>query len=219
MNKYVLLRNMPSVTAFLIVFILILLVSFVVRGYLEENDKLTSLENEVTTLQDRVNVLKTNTSLVKEQIDDYNQLLTQLIPEREDFFSIIYALENLSISTGFTITNYAINLSASTKERYSIVITGEGDPQTFLKFLENYSFAGGRLITNEKIDFSSSGANRVRLSVNFYNKKVPTNIESVEPVVKKDLELMEKIKGKLNIILKTDTSIDAENYPTKENPF
>lgn len=212
-------RNMPGLIAIGVVMLLFGLIIFTYRLNIEDNDKLMLLEREVADLDRKATILKSNQSLAKEQLTAYNQVLAQLIPEKEDYFSIIYALEELSAKTGFTITGYTINLSNSTKEKYSVTVQGNGDANSFLQFLKTYQFAGGRLVTNEKIEFSTDEAGKIKLSLNFYNKKVPTDADTVNPITQTDLALMEQVKKKTTFVIKSGELTTVEEYPVKTNPF
>ena len=68
------------------------------------------------TSENRSDTLQFNKTLTEDQIVVYNKILTTLIPETEDYFSIIYALETISQNTGFSIVSYTINLSNTSRK-------------------------------------------------------------------------------------------------------
>jgi hypothetical protein len=222
MFNLLLKRHMPLLVAIGVLVILVALTYGTYTAFLADQSKLSKLDREVKDLKAKTTILKSNTSLTKERITEYNIMLSRLIPDKEDYFSIVYALEQLSAATGFTVVSYAINLDASTSEKLAITIQGDGDPETFLSFLKNYPFAGGRLITNEKIEFSSSEIGKIRLSLNFYSKKLPKNASGdVTNISNNDLKLMEHVRSKTALVFKTsqgETTV-VEEYPTKTNPF
>ncbi len=216
MNKLYLKRHLPTLISLGVIVMLFFLVSFSYNLHSGENDRLNSLRTELDQLRSKVTIIKTNKSLIKENLDEYNKLLAKLIPDKEDFFSILYALEELSIQTGFQITNYNLSL-ASQGDKYRIVVACAGNTDTFMKFLKDYNFAGGRLVTNEKIEFTSEEGT-VRLALNFYSKKIPTSLEAIAKVSEKDLRLMEQIHSKVKISFK-ETANESAQYETKSNPF
>ena len=192
-----------------------------VKGYFDTKESLASLTLDVNALNAKATIIKTNSGMVKENIDEYNQILGRIIPDTEDFFSIIAALENLSQNTGFRIIRYNINLSASNREKLALIVEGDGDADSFLKFLEDYPFSGGRLATSEKLEFATTEVGKIKLSLNFYHKKSPSNNQPVAAFTAKDIALMEDIRSKVNILTQpTDDQTPAvSNYETKQNPF
>ena len=99
------------------------------------------LERDVKELQTKFDLLNL---VVPEsgELNRYIELLNALIPNAEDYFSIIRSLELLSQKTGFIITSYTVGVKTKVKDRFKLSITGVGDTTAFLSFLENYNFAG-----------------------------------------------------------------------------
>ena len=126
---------------------------------------------EVTSLLIKQRALQSVIDENKDDIDKDLALVTALIPDEEDFFTMIYSLDRLSKATGFTINNYTVNLVKSTGNKLSITVTGEGGSDTFLELLKTYNFAGGRLITAEKIGIDPLQQAGISLDINFYNTK------------------------------------------------
>jgi hypothetical protein len=225
MNTLIFKRNTPMIVAVGVLIVLGILVYFTFTTYAADQLKLTKLEREAKDLKSKTTVLQSNTLLTEEKVAEYNKILAMLIPDREDYFSIIYALERLSVSTGFTITNYNISLGDSKSDKLAVTVQGDGDPDTFLNFLKEYPFTGGRLITNEKIEFSSSEVGKIRLSLNFYSKKLPKNAaDDVTKISTNDLKLMEHVKSKISFALRepevsASESASVMEYATKSNPF
>lgn len=220
MNRFIEKNHLKTYIALGVVIGLLLLASAVYRSNQDYKDQVSALDFELAQLRTKVAIIRTNKAIAKDKIEDYNKLLMQLIPDYEDFFSMIYALEQLSIKTGFNITGYVIGFGGANNERHSLEIEGNGDSNTFMKFLQDYNFGGGRLITNENIKYSvSSGVGKTTLLINFYTKKIPTQIENVEILTRKDLQLMEQIKDKVSVVIKTGDTEEVASYETKSNPF
>lgn len=187
----------------------------------ENAQKTNALTNEVQNLQRRASIFK-NVSLSEEDLDSTIKTLNELIPNSEDYFSVIYALEKLSQKTNFVVSSYTINLKSSTPEKLKLSIAGVGDRNAFLKFLSEYNFGGGRLITSDKIELTPQISGQINVDVTFYSKK--TNLSQnqqaskISPTLLNDLQ---KLKQKIQFDLKTSTN-EGElnlNYPRKTNPF
>ena len=147
--------------------------------------------------------------------------MNKLIPDNEDFFSVISAIERLSKETNFVINQYTINLSESTPEKLSLAVTGDGNSETFLKLLENYNFVGGRLITLNTFDFNNKGV-QYSLNFNFYHKGVPSQLSNLASIPAKDIQFMREVQSKVEFLL-TSTGQAEESkpadYPTTTKLF
>lgn len=204
--------------------LLLLFTTLSVKGYLDSRDRIDVLNREVGDLRQKVAAVQQSKNLVKDDIDIYNELLARIVPEKEDYFSMILALERLSQKTGFLILRYNINLGKSTKEKIALVIEGDGSADEFLKFLEDYQYGGGRLITIEKMEFTTSEVGKIKLSLNFYNKKLPSVLQPLAKITQKDVELLNQIKEKTSVVLKDTppepaTNAPVDNYEVDQNPF
>ncbi|OGK62457.1 hypothetical protein A2334_05470 [Candidatus Roizmanbacteria bacterium RIFOXYB2_FULL_38_10] len=217
--KFFLRDYWSTILTLVSIVVIILLVSSSYKSFKELSNQQAILKEEVNLLKNRSDTLKFNKSLTEDQIIIYNKILTSLIPESEDYFSVIYALETISQKTGFSITSYTINLSKSSREKMSIIIEGRGSLSAFLIFLRNYEYTGGRLITSEKIEFSGVNFTNTKVSLNFYSKKFTFNESVIPQLSKKDIEKLEQIKQKVQITLKEDESDTPQEYETKDNPF
>jgi len=189
------------------------------KTYKETRNDLDVLSEEVKLLKNRSDTLQYNKTLTEDQIVVYNKILTALIPETEDYFSIIYALETISQNTGFSIVSYTINLSSISREKLSINIEGRGNPDDFKRFLNSYKFAGGRLITSERIEFSGVNFTNTRVALNFYSKKFTFNESVVPQLTKQDVAKLEDIKKKIKISFKNEETSTKAEYEIKNNPF
>lgn len=191
------------------------------RKAFENTQKVITLTNEVQDLQRRDSIFK-NVFLTQDSLDSTVKILNELIPNSEDYFSVIYSLEKLSRETNFVVSTYTINLKSSTPEKLKLSISGVGDRNAFLKFLSEYNFGGGRLITSDKIELTPQISGQINVNVTFYSKK--TNLSQnqqtskISPTLLSDLQ---KLKQKIQVDLKTATNegeLDL-NYPRKTNPF
>lgn len=179
----------------------LILIGGVIFGGFNLTEKYTiysQLKTETDTLQGQVDLVNENRKIDQDKLDAYNELLTKLIPEEEDYFFVISAIEQLSTQTGFSLSRYSINLSSSTAEKLSLNIDGGGDANSFLRFLNTYQYGGGRLITNENMEFSPQNFRSVRLSLNFYHRKTPaTPPTGNKKITEQDFKLIEDILGKM----------------------
>jgi len=157
----------------------------------------------------------------KKDIEKLYQVISLLVPNKEDYFSIISALENLSLRTGMEILSYAVNFGDSTAEKLVLKIEARGDILSFQKFLEEYRFKGGRLITMDKIEYTNQDF-RSTLDVNFYTRKVDlTTDQDVKAIDPGTLTLFKEISNTLlqdNKDIESQYSVDDE-YEAKPNPF
>lgn len=190
-------------------------------------DRITLIDKTNSKLSVEVNELRTKFNLLNsvipssEQLDRDIKLLNGLVPEIEDYFSIIYALETLSRKTGFTVTSYTVNMKTSTKEQLKLSITGVGDTNSFMEFLKNYNFAGGRLITSDKIELNPQESTAIKVNLTFYNKKVALNYNQKLDINPKTIEEIAELRSRVDFSFEdapTGEAIDY-SYPKKTNPF
>jgi len=177
-----------------------------------------NLLREMQQLKNRVDIVKANAELKNDQIRIYTKMLAAMIPESEDFFTIIYALEKISIETGFIISNYTVKVSSTTRNKISLVIAGKGDVDTFMKFLQNYNYIGGRLATSETIQFSGTDVD-TQVNLNFYNKEYVPGKDIVPQLSPKDLEKLAAIQDKVQIDFTEEQEVLGTDYDITDNPF
>ena len=211
-----------SLLVSLVVFIVLFLLVLVFYGSFNEQKKdVELLTGEVQMLKNRYDTLKYNKLVTEEQIKEYNKLLASLVPETEDFFSIIYALEEISASSGFMIKNYTIDVGNTTRERLTLSVEGKGSTDSFLAFLQEYQFAGGRLATSDKIQYGGANSSNTRVTLIFYSKRF-TFDESVQvpQFSKEEIAKLEDIKQKVKFQFSSSAyqSISTD-YEVKKNPF
>jgi len=207
-----------SFTVFIALFFIVLI--FLAR-FNQQKKEVEFLNSEVAMLQSRYDTLKYNKSLTEDQIKGYNLLLASLVPETEDFFSIIYALEQISLISNFQITNYVIDVGNSTNERLSLTAEGKGNADTFLTFLKTYQFSGGRLITSNKIQFGGASSSSTKITLNFYSKKYTFNETiQVPKLFKEEIAKLDEVKKKIKFqFSSTGYQTAATTYETKSDPF
>ena len=100
--------------------------------------KIADLKVELNQLKNKVTLM--NTAIPSsEKLDEDLDFLNKLIPNIEDYFSIVYALEKLSQKSNFIITSYTVSVGSSTAEKLKLNVSGTGDSQTFIDFLKNYT--------------------------------------------------------------------------------
>ena len=218
--KRLLRENLLYIVAFFtLVLILFFVVFLYVNQYNENVKKINSLEAEIEEYNKKRELLDFKNQVVSNEVDlDYvNGVLTQLIPTKEDYFSVIAALENLSVQTNFIITSYNIIVGSSTPEKLAIIIEGQGDPNTFLEFLKEYNFAGGRLITADKIEFTQEAFTGAKVNISVYAGK-PSSTKVSKTIEEDNTTLIETLLQKVKIDLKTE-EFEVSEYPTKSNPF
>ncbi|MFZ6034853.1 MAG: hypothetical protein ACOYUB_01735 [Patescibacteria group bacterium] len=181
-----------------------------------------SLSVEVNELQTKYNLLNTVIPS-SDELDQDIRLLNGLIPEVEDYFSIIYALETLSNRTGFIVTSYIVDVKKSTKQQLQLSITGVGDSKSFLEFLKNYNFSGGRLITSDKIELNPQESSAIRINLTFYNKKVNLDYSQKFQINPKTIEEITKLKNKVQFSFSNVRTVEQGepdySYTKKTNPF
>jgi Tfp pilus assembly protein PilO len=205
----------------LIIVIGFILISFFKKS-LENKNKIDQLQNEINLLTLKKNNLRlfTQNSF---NIEKAIKILNYLVPNEEDYFSILYALENLSKKTGFQITSYAVNLSEKNPNRLRLTISGVGNIDTFFNFLKEYNFSGKRLITSDNLSLSSEQKSGYKIDLIFYNKQVADQ-KNLSTSAINDPNFFKKINdllAKTDFILKesSEEAILNTNYPRKENPF
>ncbi|MEI6532933.1 MAG: hypothetical protein WCO06_03770 [Candidatus Roizmanbacteria bacterium] len=206
---------------FLVMPLMIFLVYLSYTGYVNKNSELELLNSDLQSDQYKIDQLKNNQKIVGDKVDKYNLLLMRLIPDREDYFSIIRALDKISQSSGFIISQYSINPQDTSTDHTCVQVEGNGDSDAFYKFLEDYRYGGDRLMTNGAIEFVSGKFKSSKLDLCFYIREKAKTTKSTN-ISQTDIELLDKISTKLSINLNEDNSsieIKPKEYSTKENLF
>lgn len=204
------------------IFIFILIIITIKTGFTEIANykrKIFTLEAENIELMNKVTLM--NSAVPEsEKLDEDVKFLNTLIPDVEDYFSVIYALEQLSKKTNFVITSYSVNVNASTTDKLRINVTGVGDSQSLINFLKDYNFSGGRLITSDKVQLDPNFSGSIIINLTFYNKKT-TAANKLEMSVKSSTyKELEDLKNKVNFSFdNNDITPSTLDYPKKSNPF
>lgn len=223
--NYYLFRIAKENSLYLVTFFTISIVSIIsliifINKFITLNQKITSTSLEVEQLKKKAEFINYKRDILNEGIDleQVNKVLTKLIPTQEDFFSVIYALEQISRKTNFTVTGYSINLSASTSDKLALTISGIGSNDNFFDFLKDYRYIGGRLITIDKIDYKTSGFTQMKLNINFYSgKEIAPQSDMAIKLSVDDKKIVKEILSKVQIEIKPPE--ENINYPAKSNPF
>ena len=205
------------------IFIFILIILTIKIGITENanyNSKISTLELENIELMNKVTLM--NSTIPKtDKLDEDVLFLNTLIPDTEDYFSIIYALEKLSQKSNFTITGYSVNVKESTPEKIRISVSGTGDSKSLISFLKDYNFSGGRLITSDKVQLDPDYSGSIKIDLTFYNKKtIGANKLEVSANSSTYREL-EELKSKVNFNFDNNSASSSPDlgYPKKSNPF
>ena len=213
---------------YILIFFVSSLFSFIFVGIVTapkifaNNEKINQLSKEIQILKNRKEII--GAEITDEKIDLYIKFLNTMIPQEENYFSIIYALEKISQDTGFTIKSFKIDLKASKQGKLKLSIDGYGNKESFLNFLKKYKFFGGRLITAEDITLSEEDLTGNKIDLNFYSMKIEPNVTSFTDTqltnLSKDLSEIESLTKKINFSFKSEEDNNKiENYPKKTNPF
>lgn len=229
-TKHLLKENTPYIA---IGGALILLTLFVIpiafNKYMEHSGAAAKLEEDVRELEKRAQTLDTLLQETPEDLSNDVRIMQTLIPDFEDYFSVISTLEEISQKTNFIITTYTINLEGSKEGTLSLSISGVGDQEAFTEFLRSYNFIGGRLATVSNVKLGEEGtveegaeatsSASINLAMNFYSKRVDAKSSSGVNY-KKSLSRLAELKNKISFVVREP--VDEQplvNYPTKDNPF
>jgi hypothetical protein len=187
----------------------------------EKLARINTLKGEIKELENKANIINSSSFADSQELDQDIKLLNSLIPNVEDYFSVIYALDQLSSKTSFIITSYNINVQRSSSNKLQLVITGVGDQQAFMNFLKEYNFGGGRLITADRVELASQLDTAIRLDIKFYNNNVALDKQTKLNLSSQIQEEIDTLKNKVSFLIKEDYAEDIENlnYPKKINPF
>lgn len=183
--------------------------------------QMSDVQLEISSLTQRRFILQSLAHNNSEEITENLEIMNALIPNSEDYFSIIYALDQLSLKTGFVINSYIVDLTASKVDRLAISVSGLGDSQSFLQFLKEYNTSGGRLITAETIQLDSANNGSITLRLYFYNKVASTDKLVATQNYSKALENFEKIRSKVAVSIRDESTVSTspDTYVPKSNPF
>lgn len=205
------------------IFIFILIIVSIYIGFTQSQNydqKTATLKDEVLQLFNKVTLMNTTIPPSAELNDDLN-FLNLLIPNTEDYFSIIYSLDKLSQMSNFIITSYNVNVGTNTTNKLRLSVTGQGDSRSFVEFLKNYNFGGGRLITSDKIKVDPNFIGSIQIDLTFYTKPVTSSSNLEVAPDAKIFQDLGKLKASVNFNMDaiSASSTPNFNYPRKANPF
>lgn len=220
--QYLIKQNLVYFVIFTVMMLIgAIIIPFFISQINKSSVDLDKAKVETSALQTKQQALQTVINENGEEIDQDLELISKFIPDSEDYFSMIYALEKLSQSSGFIINNYTVNLTKSSANKLSLTVTGVGDSNSFLELLRTYNYAGGRLITAEKIGIDPLQTSGVNLDLNFYNEK-PT----IDPNEKLDFQAsideLDELRAKVKYSLVDESvvkPVESTDYPTKSSLF
>ncbi len=196
-NNIVRYKTINGIIVSIAVVFLLLFAYFAYQG-ITTSQLIEETRQEQTKLQGEISYFNLASKLAANEVEGYNTLLLRLIPEVEDYFSIIASLERLSLYTGLDVSRYSIDLPEQGKDKYTLSIVGTV-PQSILPlFLANYQYGTGRLVTIESMTLSDSKENNINLVLSFYSQAVtPSNILKVGSLSQEDIALMKQIQSKM----------------------
>lgn len=159
---------------------------------------------ERSKLEGEISYFNLTKKLASDQVENYNNLLLQLIPEQEDYFLLIASIERFSQRTGLKVDTYSVDVPKDGSEKFTMTINGSFAPNQFKRFMANYQFGTGRLVTIENMTLNQSQipgkvpTDDIRITMNFYSRKVSTsNLIRVGSLSQKDIDLMATIAQKM----------------------
>ncbi len=213
-------QNIPYIVSFFIFILVLVYVGFFYFVTIPEKDKkIADLQRENDNLINNINITK------KYKVNDLNNLykmINSLVPDKEDYFSIVSAIENLTSKTNYKINAYSIAFSKNPGEKLTLRVEGQGSLSELLDFLEKYQYEGGRLITIDGIEFLNKDSQSI-LNLNFYSKKVTAQKkERIQAIDNETMKFFNKINQTFsNAAVYSDNSEVSgnDNYTNKENPF
>lgn len=222
-------QHLSILVSIAVLFVICFLAFSAISGYFTFKDKEDGMRREVDELDSKVALVRNNEKLTAEHLDSYTQVLSGLVPEEEDYFSIAAALEKLSRETGFLITKYSLDVSVEKKDNLSIKIDGSGSPENFISFLKEYRFGGGRLATISELNFDVSNTSKVSLVLTFYSQKGTQKKTKKTQAAgsaaqfrlsPQNITFLNSVLEKTTISL-TSSGVEtgATDYSTKSNPF
>lgn len=192
------------------------MISVSFKNYVVEKDKITALKKEISDLQQKNTIIY---SFDKQELDQLINTMNELLPGKEDFYSIFTTLEKISEKSGFVISSYIVDFNNKTNDKISLTIEGQGSPDELLKFFQDYKFGGGRLVTMDHVSFSPS-TTETSLILNFYAKDVKVNGTNALKVDKKTFDLIRSVNKNISQTVKENSQEQTNgDYIPKEDPF
>lgn len=177
-----------------VVLLCIILAGFFISQILTVRQEIEFTQQEYLDVQSEVSYVNLAKLISQDSVEEFNEILIGLIPEEEDYFSLIRSLEQLSSRTGLRIEKYGLTLPDNATERFSLTISGQIPREDFDRFLDIYKYGSGRLVTITNISYTDRGLIGLSLTINLYSKKVTTsNILRVGSLDQDDIDTMQAI--------------------------
>ena len=195
-----LFQNKVAVSTFVVVILLITTLTVAIVIGLRLYGDYTTLQlrsQEIEDARTSVRLIQNNKTLVSQNIDKYNEILEKVIPDKESYFLVITALEQLAARTGVRVASYSIDLTSTTEEKLTLEVEIEGDLASIENFMKEYQFAGGRLITNERLSLNLKDLQNTSFSLNFFHKEFQDGVEGSSIAGKNDIKEIDDIASKL----------------------
>ena len=195
-----LFQNKVAVSTFVVVILLITTLTVAIVIGLRLYGDYTTLQlrsQEIEDARTSVRLIQNNKTLVSQNIDKYNEILENIIPDNESYFLVITALEQLAARTGVRVASYSIDLTSTTEEKLTLEVEIEGDLASIENFMKEYQFAGGRLITNERLSLNLKDLQNTSFSLNFFHKEFQDGVEGSSIAGKNDIKEVDDIASKL----------------------
>ena len=155
-------------------------------------------KSELEGTKQTANLIKNNKALLEENIESYNEMLSELVPEEESYFKVIAAFEQLGAKTGVNILSYSINLDDTTEEKLSLELTVSGTKEDVEQMFKDYNFVSGRLITNEEMMVTFEDGASTTFLVNLIHRPfVSSDSQNTETITQEDVDFLEEIRSKM----------------------
>lgn len=199
------------------ILVLVYVFNYQIRDFFSYQKKISDINQELTELQTKREIVY---SYKPEELDVLIKTINALLPQQEDYFSIMSAIENISSRTGFRVLSYAVRFSQASRDKVTLEVEGYGTPDALIQFLQNYQYQGGRLITMDEIEFAPQ-SQKTSFTLNFYAKEAKISSSGPLKIDKKIIDLVKKISGELSLSTTASTLEGQieEIYSPKQNPF
>ncbi len=212
-------ENLVYLLLLLINVVLLIIVNNLFReNILKKQEEIEKAKSEIKIYSNLKNQID-NLNLSTQKLDEYYQLVSIILPQEQNIFSIIAAVERLSTETNFNIINYEISPPAEESSQFTLRVIGQGQSSRFLQFLRKYNFGSGRLITARKINYQED-AEIQAVDLTFYSQPFEPRQDPLKITLpsQQDLEYIENIASKIKFVFDETTEEDYF-YPTKDKLF
>lgn len=198
-KRFILNANFLPIALFIVMDVVLLafIIYLGINAWSLYND-LEFKKSDLESTKQTANLIKNNKALLDENIDIYNEILNELIPDEESYFKVIAAFEKLGAKTGVNIESYSINLDDTTEEKLSLELTVSGTRENIEQMFRDYNFVSGRLITNEEMLVSFEDGASTSFTVNLIHRPfVSSDSQTTETITQDDVDFLEEIRSKM----------------------